>query len=158
MVVVVSHVALGVGLIRTGVICAAVGSAEPEVIAAGSLVIVAELGAGTGNAGVVELLVYDVPALKLIDVLVASIEDESRDNICVAPLLASMFSKTRTTVFTPSSAVIVVVHTLDSPLEEFRLVEVEALAGGVLVIVAGIHVSAPRGQIGRLVAPLKPST
>lgn len=93
-VFVVVQLAPTVWLTRGEIICAAVETVVPGVITA-------ELGAGGEDVGNKELLVDDVPASEVLDVAGGIVEDESVDKICVAPLLASMFSKARTTELVP---------------------------------------------------------
>ena len=91
---VVVQVAPGVWLIGGEVNCVALEIMVPGAIRA-------ELGAGTEDDGNKELMVDDVPGSEVVVVAGGSVEDEIVDKICVAPLLASVFSRARATVLVP---------------------------------------------------------
>lgn len=108
-----------------------------------------ELESVVREAGKVRLLVEGVPVLEVDDAAAANSEATSVDQICVDPSLVAI-SSTKTTVPVPSIAVIVVGHGLAAAPEGLAPVDSEVLSGETLVVVAGVHVSAPRGQIGRV--------
>lgn len=82
------------------------------------------------------------------------IEEERVDKISVAPLLATVFSRARTTVCTPCCAVIVVVPMPDPGPEALRFMEAEALRRDALVVETGSHTSVPSVQRARVSTPL----
>jgi hypothetical protein len=106
---------------------------------------VAELGTGRADAVETELLVDEGSEI---------VEEERVDKISVAPLLATMFSRARTTVCSPCCAVIVVVQMPDPAPEAPRLVEAEALRGDALMVETGSHTSVPRVQTPGVSTPL----
>lgn len=104
-------------------------------------------GLGTGTADAVEMGL-------LVDEGSEIVEEERVDKISVAPLLATVFSRARTTVCTPCCAVIVVVQMPDPAPEALRIVEAEALRGDALVVETGSHTSVPRVQRAGVSTPL----
>ena len=65
-------------------------------------VITAELGAGAEDDGNMELMVDDMLGSEVVVVVAGvSVEEEIVDKICVAPLLASAFSRAKTTELVP---------------------------------------------------------